>query len=310
MEALEIGMIKHESKSQWKFYCSPGMLHHGEPVRKILELPPYVPSIHIEDPVWFFGMYFESDYLQVLAHHGKKILNWRGTDATQLQRDPGRIQIIKNITALHVCQSCRQQEILSQLAIPSIVRPMVNTRIEDIEVTEFPQHGTHILIYWRKGIDEIIGAKMFFDIASQCEDVVFHVIGREDPSRFKKAGMENICFHGYVSEAELNRLMDLCKGTIRPWSLDGTPNIQTRMLLKGRYAAHRLRFEKVAQCTTVEEYVQWICDLKKITKPNIEASKWWRGHVNNFDFLEPGFTADIPSGPVTVIFSRAKSIGR
>ena len=291
-ETIKEALRKAESKSQWKFYCSPGMLHHGEPVRKMLGLPPYVPSIHIEKPVWFFGIYFESDYLQILAHHGNKIINWRGTDATQLQREPRKIQIIKSTRALHICQSSRQQKILSDLGIPSIVHPMVNTKIEDIEVSEFPKDSTHVLIYWRKGMDEFIGADMFFEIASKCKDVTFHIVGDEDPSRFNQPGLDNLVYHGFVSEDRLDQIMDRCKGTIRPWQSDGTPNIQTRMLLKGRYAAHRIKFEKVTQCSTIEAYVSWIHHLKNITRPNLEARDWWLAHLNNFDFLETDFQSE------------------
>lgn len=120
------------------------------------------------------------------------------------------------------------------------------------------------------------------------------MVGDEDPSRFNRPGMENIIFHGHVPEIEIDHLMDLCKGIIRPWLSDGTPNIQTRMLLKGRYAAHSCRFEKVAQCSTAEEYVRWVNDLKDVRELNIKARDWWMKNLNHFDFLEKG-TASEPS---------------
>jgi len=276
----------------WKIYYSAGVAGHGEKVRKMLGLQHYIPALHLQHPVWFFGMYFDCDYFQILAHSGKKIINWRGSDALQLQNSPQRIHIVHHVQALHVCQSIRQQAILDKLNIQSIVRPMFNTPLEAVTMSSFPVDRTEILVLWRRGIDDFIRADMFFEIASRCPDVVFHIVGDEDADRFNQPGMENLIFHGFVDETTLDRIMGQCKGTIRPWVCDGTPNIQTKMLLKGRYAAHSCRFEKVAHCTTVEQYVDWINHLKQVKEPNIEARQWWIQHLNNFDFLEMGFTPD------------------
>ena len=70
---------------------------------------------------------------------------------------------------------------------------------------------------------------------------------------------------------------------------DGNPNIQTKMLLKGRYAAHSCQFEKVALCKSADEYVAWIEWLKGVAVPNYEARDWWLRCLNNFDFLQSDF---------------------
>lgn len=273
----------------FKLYYSPGIAHHGENMRKMLRLDHYVPSIHINDPVWFFGLYFDQDYLQILAHHGKKIINWRGSDALQLRNTPARIRLIKNICALHVCQSHRQQDVLAEFGLKSIIRPMINEVAGNITVTPFPKDRTRILIFWKRGIDDFIRAKLFFEIALNTPDVEYHIVGDENSDRFTGAGKENLIYHGFLPERELDNLMDQCKGTLRPWMSDGTPNIQTKMLLKGRYAAHSCRFEKVALCNTVDDYVAWIEWLKGVNVPNLEARDWWLKHLNNFDFLQPDF---------------------
>jgi hypothetical protein len=105
--------------------------------------------------------------------------------------------------------------------------------------------------------------------------------------------MENIVFHGFISEVELDELMDRCKGTIRPWISDGTPNIQTKMLLKGQYAAHSCQFNKVSLCKSVDDYVAWIESLKSVQTPNLEARDWWVSHLNNFDFLKTDFEPNV-----------------
>lgn len=273
----------------WKLCYSPGVAHHGERYRHMLGLDHYIPSLHYRDLVWFFGMYFDGDYLQVLAHQGKKVINWRGSDALQLRNNAERIRMIRTVNALHVCQSSRQQAVLQDLGIPSLVRPMLNRRVHEISLSMFSEKETEILVFWRSGIDHFIQADMFFEIASLCPEARFHIVGQEDPSRFNKPGMENLVFHGFVDEERLDRIMDQCKGTIRPWVSDGTPNIQSIMLLKGRYAAHSCRFEKVAQCSTADDYVRWIKDLKEIKEPNMEAREWWMKNLNNFDFLEMDF---------------------
>jgi hypothetical protein len=261
-------------------------------MRKMLKLDHYVPAIHINDPVWFFGLYFDQDYLQLLAHGGKKILNWRGSDALRLKSNSWRVQIVKNLQgALHVCQSHRQQEVLAGLGLSSIVRPMINETISDISLTPFPGDRTRILVFWKRGIDDFIRADLFFEVALRSPGVEFHIVGDEYPLRFAGAGKENLIYHGFLSEKDLDRLMDQCKGTLRPWISDGTPNIQTKMLLKGRYAAHGCRFEKVALCSNADEYVAWIEWLKGVEVPNLEAREWWMNHLNNFDFLDPGFDA-------------------
>lgn len=258
-------------------------------MRRLLNLEHYIPSLHLHAPVWFFGLYFESDYHQLRAHQGRKIVNWRGSDANHLRAKPQWIQIVRNTTAIHVCQSSRQQDVLSKFGIPSIVRPMLNGPVDKIRVTPFPSGQTAILIFWPRGVDHFIQADLFFRVAALCPQVVFHIVGNEDPLRFSGTGLANLVFHGYLPEQDLDRLMDRCKGTIRPWLSDGTPNIQTRMLLRGRYAAHSLAFEKVSLCRSVDEYVEWIRRLQNITEPNLEAREWWRRHLNNFDFLEDGF---------------------
>jgi tetratricopeptide (TPR) repeat protein len=273
----------------WKICYSPGIAHHGERFRRMLGLDPYVPSLHCTDPVWFLGMYFDGDYLQVLAHRGEKIINWRGSDTLRLGNNADRIRMIKSMKALHVCQSPRQQAVLHDLGIPSIVRPMLNRPVDQVSLSVFPGKETGILVFWRSGLDDFIRADLFFEIASLCPDVTFHIVGQEEPSRFNKPEMKNLVFHGFVDEERLDRIMDQCKGTIRPWVSDGTPNIQSIMLLKGRYAAHSCRFEKVAQCSTADDYVRWINELKEIREPNVEAREWWMKNLNNFDFLEPDF---------------------
>ena len=276
----------------FKLHYSPGIAHHGEKMRRMLNLGHYVPSIHISDPVWFFGLYFDQDYLQVLAHGGKKILNWRGSDALRLKSNSWRVQIVKNLQgALHVCQSHRQQEVLAGIGLSSIVRPMINEIISDINLTPFPEDRTRILVFWKRGIDDFIRADLFFEVALRSQDVEFHIVGDESPLRFAGPGKENLIYHGFLSEKDLDRLMDQCKGTLRPWISDGTPNIQTKMLLKGRYAAHGCQFEKVALCSNVDEYVAWIEWLKGVEVQNLEAREWWMNHLNNFDFLDPGFDA-------------------
>ena len=274
----------------WKLYSSPGVTHHAENARKMLRLDHYIPSIHYNDPVWFFGMYFNQDYLQVLAHQGRRIVNWRGSDALQLRNSPWRIGIVKQIEALHVCQSERQQAILREKGVDAIIRPMMNADPKGISLRSLPTgHGPGILVYWRRGIDNFIRADMFFAIAAKCPDATFHIVGDEDPGRFNQLGRENIIFHGFLDEKALHRLMDQCKGTIRPWISDGNPNIQTKMLLKGRYAAHNCKFEKVAQCRTADDYVDWIRWLETVTEPNWEAREWWLRNLNNFDFLDLAF---------------------
>jgi hypothetical protein len=273
----------------WKLCYSPGVARHGESLRKMLDLSHYIPSLHHADPVWFFGLYFDGDYHQLLAHGGKKIINWRGSDSLRLRESQERIRIIQHTRALHVCQSSRQEDVLREIGIPSLVRPMFNSPVDGVSVSEFPSGPTAILVLWRRGIDGFIQADMFFEIAARCRDVTFHIVGDEDSSRFSRRGMENLVFHGFVSEQELDAIMDACKGTIRPWISDGTPNVQTRMLLKGRYAAHSCRFEKVAQCITADDYVGWIEALKEIREPNLEARDWWIENLNRFDFLEADF---------------------
>jgi 2-polyprenyl-3-methyl-5-hydroxy-6-metoxy-1,4-benzoquinol methylase len=283
------------SSIPYKLYYSQGIAHHGEKMRRMLGLDHYVPSIHINEPVWFFGLYFDQDYLQVLGHQGKKIINWRGSDTFQLKASPARLRLIKDICALHVCQSDRQQAVLAEFGIKSIVRSMINEVTGNITVTPFPEDRTRILVFWKRGIDDFIRADLFFEITSKSQDVEFHIVGDEDPNRFIGAGKENLIYHGFLSEQELNGLMDRCKGTLRPWISDGTPNIQTKMVLKGRYAAHSCQFEKVALCRTVDDYVAWIEWLKGVTVPNLEARDWWLRHLNNFDFLHPDFDFQGPS---------------
>ncbi|MBW2018031.1 MAG: tetratricopeptide repeat protein [Deltaproteobacteria bacterium] len=278
-----------ETGVPWKFYTSPGVIHHAEKVRKMLGLEHYVPSLHSREPVWFFGLYFDQDFLQVLAHQGRKILNWRGSDALKLKGNQARIEILEKVEALHVCQSERQQAILRELGLKAVVRPMLNGDPRAYWVTPFPDGETMLLVFWRRGIDDFIQADLFFEIAARCPDVIFHIVGDEDPDRFNRPGMENLLFHGFVSEETLEDLMDRCKGTLRPWISDGTPNIQTIMLLKGRYAAHSCRFEKVTQCRTADDYVEWIQWLKNVKEPNLEAREWWLDKLNNFDFLQPDF---------------------
>jgi hypothetical protein len=248
-----------------------------------------VPSLDWKAPVWFFGLYFDCDYLQLKAHEGKKIVNWRGSDALRLQEHPDRISLVRSVEALHVCQSHRQEEILRCLGIPSIIRPMYNGDVDTICITPFPTKSLEVLVFWREGIDAFIGADLFFQVASRRPDAVFHVVGDGDPVRFNEPWMKNIVFHGWVDEPTLDEIMDRCKGTMRPWRSDGTPNIQSKMLLKGRYAAHYCKFEKVTVCKTVEEYVAWLDGLKDVTVPNVEGRQWWRTHLNHFDFLEECF---------------------
>jgi hypothetical protein len=76
---------------------------------------------------------------------------------------------------------------------------------------------SEILAFWRSGIDEFIGADLFFKVARLCPDVMFHIVGDDDPARLRKPGIKNLVFHGFLDEACLDRLMDECKGTIRPW---------------------------------------------------------------------------------------------
>jgi hypothetical protein len=61
------------------------------------------------------------------------------------------------------------------------------------------------------------------------------------------------------------------------------------MILKGRYAAHSCRFQKVALCKSIDDYVAWVEWLKGVKTPNFEARDWWLRHLNNFDFLQPDF---------------------
>jgi len=281
-----------KSPIPWKLYYSPGVAHHGESARKMLGLERYIPSLHYNEPVWFFGMYFDQDFFQVMAHQGRKIINWRGSDALKLDNAPQRIQIIQQTNALHVCQSERQQAILKKQGIKSIVRPMLNAQPVEFRVKPFPTRKTEILVFWRRGIDDFIQSDLFFAIAAGCPDVIFHIVGDEDSEKFNQPGQENIIFHGFLDEETLHRLMDQCKGTIRPWISDGTPNIQTKMLLKGKYAAHSCKFEKVAHCRTVNEYVEWIQWLKTVTAPNTEAREWWLRNLNRFDFLNLDFTPE------------------
>lgn len=276
----------------WKICYSPGISHHGENARRLLDLHHYVPSLHKNEPVWFFGLYFDSDYHVLQTHQGKKIINWRGADTLRILDRSDRLDIIKNIEALHICQASHQKALLEKLGVKSIVRPMTNTPFYQIHLKPLPSNGSNILVYWRSGDDKYIQAPLFFEIASKCPDTKFHIVGQEDPDRFQKNGMDNILFHGYVSQQTLDELMDACNGTIRPWIWDGNPNIQTKMLLKGRYAAHSCQFEYVTQCATASEYIDWINDLKQVTQPNLKAREWWLSHLNNFDFLKLDFKPD------------------
>lgn len=214
-------------------------------------------------PVIFLGMYHILDYARYLAHFGKKIVIWCGSDILNLLETKVHWEWMFG-DAEHYCENEVEQEELRSLGIEAKI---VYTFLED--VNDFPvsykqSDKPKVYLSYRKGNRDAYGVDLAERLAKEVPEVEFHI------------------FDGTVSPEQFNEEIKNYQCGLRLNKHDGFSEIIAKSALMGQWPISRIKYPHIDSYETEEELIALLKDLKNKIKPNYEASNFYRKSVNNF----------------------------
>ena len=269
---------------KFKITISSGILGFAEKVNKYWGLERYNPETDRELPLLFFGLYTLSDYDVLKRHNGTKMVFWCGSDLKRLTSNrKGRIERFKEIpisSVQHFVENEVEQEELKSLGVESIVRPSFLGDINDFPVSFKPSKTPHVFLSGHQPRGKEYGTGTLERIMKRVPEITFHFYGIKDESH------DNLIFHGWVSDEQMNAEIKDYHCGLRINEHDGCSEVMVKSVLNGGYPITYINYPLIDNYKTDEELIMLLKDLKNKTEPNYEAREFWIKNLNVIPWLE------------------------
>ena len=220
-------------------------------------------------PTLFFGAYHWLDWLRILAHRGRRVIFWCGSDILAIDSNPFWRGLLSNMTAEHVCENLGEQRLLRDLGISARIHPMFFDDISGFTPSFKPSKTPHVFLtsHPRAGA---YGVGIVESIAQQVPEITFHIYGVEGQSH------ENIVYHGLVSNTQFNNEIRNYQAALRLNDFDGFSETLGKSILLGQYPISKIFYPFIDGFKTNSQLIHLLKGLKTKTKPNIVGYNYWK----------------------------------
>lgn len=248
----------------------------------------------------FFGLYDMRDYLALLRHKGLKYILWAGSDIKNLANNfcfnDGKLKWVNNLFPLgtkwlkeYINQECisyvetqAEAQVLSILGIQAKeIIPSFLGRKENYKVSFKPSKTPHVYTSCSGNRQEEYGFSLIEAMAPRFPSTTFHLYGAKWITR-----QPNIIVHGRVSKEVMNEETKEMQGSLRLNSFDGFSEITAKSILWGQYPATVVKQRKITHILHIDDLGEWLYDLSKKRKPNIEARNYYLKTLNNYPWAQ------------------------
>jgi len=282
---------------------SPGCYKFAEYLCEILdcEFSPYNDPVSTKTGI-LFGVFAlsASDFFTPLRDCDTKIGIWVGTDVLQLQKMVKKIpeapRWINQFLDLKLAGSENLKEELEEMGLE--IDGVLETPPRYIfECKPLPADGFKIGLYAPPNRAEFYYTELMLEVAKEFPDIQFRLYGHlrefnEDDILANRI-TNNVWDLGYIN---MDENIDSFSAIIRVCKHDAISNSLIEYMQAGRYAItnqsvpHTINVEP-----TKESVVKALKEVRKNTKPDVEASKYWRSRVNHEVWREQleGFIAGV-----------------
>jgi len=270
-------MVYRASKSVWVF---------GEKIEKAWGIKKWIGWKDQDKDVLFFGMYEIEDYQVFHNTDNKKTIFWCGSDIPRIFMNPERLRIIQAYPETeHWVETEHQAEELKQAGIKAHISPSFLENINDFPLCFKPSETPSIWLSGHPNREEEYGFNLAKRMAIRFPNVKFHLYG-VDSHESNGECPENVIYHGWVSNKQLNEEIKNYQGSIRANQHDGASEVSFKAMLMGQYAMTYLPYKYTWQYKTEDELAELIQRLSQTKEPNKVASDYWRGALNNFPWIK------------------------
>jgi hypothetical protein len=182
----------------------------------------------------FFGAYHEKDYDRILKTEGPKSIYWQGSDIKQL---PDTIAIsFTYLDIKHYCENNVCQSALKSLGIKAEIKPIFWGDINKYPLSYKPSENPQIWLCAHPGREREYGVEQVY-LWAQLFPFIFHIYGVD-----KTYDLENVIFHGIVSEKELDGDIKNYQCGLRYNEFDGFSEVVSKSMLLGQHVISRIDY--------------------------------------------------------------------
>lgn len=265
-----------------KYRASPAVHIFGEKIEKAWGLKGWQGWQDPDKDVLFFGMYEIQDFNVYHNHEGKKTIFWCGSDIPRIFINPERMRIVKeNPEVEHWVETKLQAVELEQAGITAKIAPSFLEDINDFPLSFKPSDKPHIWLSGHPNREEEYGFDLIKKIAPSLPNITFHLYGVDNGDNRKECP-QNVIYHGWVSNKQLNEEIKNYQGCIRTNQHDGFSEVPAKTMLLGQYAITFLLYEYSWKYNTEDELVALLEKLCQTKEPNIKARDYYRENLNNY----------------------------
>jgi hypothetical protein len=208
----------------------------------------------------FFGMYGEKDLETFEDHKGDRNVYWQGSDINNLNYDRfSRLTIAKHYCENEVCRKA-----LENWGLHAEIKPWFWGNIEDYPLRYKPSKEPNIWLCAHPGREREYGVEQVYLWAQLLPDFTFHIYGVD-----KTYDLENVIFHGIVSEKELDEDIKNYQCGLRYNEFDGFSEVVSKAMLLGQHVISRIDYP-YAEFPTYMAF-----DILRNKKANIEGRNYY-----------------------------------
>lgn len=270
-------------KTRLRFYCSSSISNFKEKLAKRTGLKEYRFFRDWRKKTIFFGLYHELDYIKFLLHGGEKTVFWCGGDILNLMNNPNWrfwASLLSKSRAKHFCENGREAEALLLMDIYTDIRPMIFDEPPTALNFKPIKNVLHVYISAHEGKEEQYGVDFIVnEVAPQVKWVVFHIYGVDGLS------VENVIYHGKVSNEEFNEDIKGYHCAIRWNYFDGFSEVLAKAVLMGQYAISRIWYPHMGFVPAKSSLIPALKRVRKKKEPNQDRIYWQKELENNLNII-------------------------
>lgn len=236
------------------------------------------------DPAVFFGLYGLPDFYALWRHKGRRAILWAGTDIQHfihgywLEPDGSIRMGIRSLARWinknceNYCENEREQQVLKQYGINSIVAPSFLGDIDDYEVSFKPSKKVYTSVsgdnFQQYGWDKIP------ELALNNPDIEFYLYG----NRLEwKCDESNVIVRGRVPKEQMFTETKEMAGALRLTRFDGFSELLAESSLWGQWP--------VSPFIKYPHILSSLSELKDKIEPNLEGREYYRKNLNLYPWV-------------------------
>ena len=272
-------------KTRWRCRWSPTLGNLESDALSVWGTPEYTPSLDIENPTVFFGVYSLNDFYAVWRHKGERHILWAGSDIRRLEPgywldEKGDIRVDSkalcewlNTYCTNWCENEVEAKKLADCGIFAKVQPSFLGDVDDFPLSF--KEGNKVYASVSGDDFELYGWDKINELAKANPELEFHLYGNTVAWTPEAT---NITVHGRVTKERMNAEIQNMQCGLRMTEFDGFSEILCKSVLWGQWPVSLIEYPHILK----PEELQGIIHR---TKPNIGGRKYYLRNLNNFPWV-------------------------